>query len=222
METKICRKCNIEQPISEYRVETRNTIKKGVVSYHRKDCKTCEKEYMRNRYKSDPEHIIEIVRRHARKYPDRTKERLAKWQKSHREHCLNYSRNYNEANREKRQAYHEANREKRKAYNREYARNHPHGVQEKQARRRARKSKVSFDARVSRKKVIERDNSTCYLCKKILERTEIVFDHVLPIARGGAHSFENLKVSCALCNARKGAKTLEEYYSYCVENHIPL
>lgn len=37
------------------------------------------------------------------------------------------------------------------------------------------------------------------------------FDHVIPLARGGSHSFENLVPACAQCNRSKHAKTPEEW-----------
>jgi 5-methylcytosine-specific restriction endonuclease McrA len=41
---------------------------------------------------------------------------------------------------------------------------------------------------VNRRKIIERDNSTCYMCHRKLGYVEVVLDHVIPITRGGPHS----------------------------------
>ncbi|KAK4405014.1 hypothetical protein Sango_0870000 [Sesamum angolense] len=38
----------------------------------------------------------------------------------------------------------------------------------------------------------------------------LTIDHVLPIARGGKWTWENLVAACAKCNSKKGQKTLEE------------
>jgi 5-methylcytosine-specific restriction endonuclease McrA len=63
---------------------------------------------------------------------------------------------------------------------------------------------------VSRRRVIERDGSTCYMCGRKLGYSEIVLDHVIPLCRGGSHSEDNLKVACSPCNRRKGIKLLAE------------
>ena len=40
-----------------------------------------------------------------------------------------------------------------------------------------------------------------------------VLDHVIPLARGGSHTIDNLLPACEKCNFSKGSKTLEEWFS---------
>ncbi len=54
--------------------------------------------------------------------------------------------------------------------------------------------------------VVQRDNSTCYMCQRILMPHQVQFDHIVPLSRGGEHSEKNLRVACAICNNRKGNK----------------
>ena len=61
-----------------------------------------------------------------------------------------------------------------------------------------------------RAKVIARDDSTCYLCKRRLEYDEITIDHVTPTIRGGTDAIENLKVACSNCNSVKGNRLVSE------------
>lgn len=49
----------------------------------------------------------------------------------------------------------------------------------------------------------------CYLCGQPLAGP-IEVDHVVPLARGGAHQFSNLMPTHACCNNQKGARLLEE------------
>jgi 5-methylcytosine-specific restriction endonuclease McrA len=50
----------------------------------------------------------------------------------------------------------------------------------------------------------------CYLCGKTTGRKNRHVDHVVPIARGGTHSIENLAMMCSDCNTKKGAKMPQE------------
>lgn len=59
--------------------------------------------------------------------------------------------------------------------------------------------------RIRRDVVIEREGKKCYLCGKELADDEITLDHVIPLAHGGSHTEDNLKVACRSCNASKGA-----------------
>lgn len=53
-----------------------------------------------------------------------------------------------------------------------------------------------------RREVFRRDGGHCVSCGS----TELLqFDHVIPIAMGGASTVENLQVLCARCNREKGA-----------------
>ncbi|XP_073288279.1 uncharacterized protein [Primulina huaijiensis] len=60
---------------------------------------------------------------------------------------------------------------------------------------------------LSRKNILSRDNFMCQYCDSA---ENLTIDHVLPIARGGEWTWENLVTACAKCNSKKGQKTLEE------------
>lgn len=47
-----------------------------------------------------------------------------------------------------------------------------------------------------------RDGGQCRHCGS---QAELQFDHVIPVALGGATSAENLQILCGTCNRRKGA-----------------
>ncbi len=50
-----------------------------------------------------------------------------------------------------------------------------------------------------------RDEFCCQYCGG---KGDLTFDHVVPRARGGITSWENVVAACARCNLRKGSKSL--------------
>jgi 5-methylcytosine-specific restriction endonuclease McrA len=44
----------------------------------------------------------------------------------------------------------------------------------------------------------------CHLCGLPVGARERHWDHVVPLSKGGAHSMDNIRVSHAVCNQRKG------------------
>jgi 5-methylcytosine-specific restriction endonuclease McrA len=55
-----------------------------------------------------------------------------------------------------------------------------------------------------------RDEGTCQLCKQPCSKAEWSIDHIIPLSRGGEHSYENTQLAHRSCNSRKGNKILEE------------
>ena len=80
-------------------------------------------------------------------------------------------------------------------------------------RERCRKYGVYYDPSVSREKVIERDNGICQICGikcnpndlgwGTLGATFPTVDHIIPLAKGGTHTWDNVQCACALCNSNK-------------------
>ncbi|NDV00806.1 HNH endonuclease [Pseudoroseicyclus tamaricis] len=52
-----------------------------------------------------------------------------------------------------------------------------------------------------------RDEFRCQYCGS---RGDLTFDHVVPRARGGVTSWENVVAACGSCNLRKGSKSLRQ------------
>lgn len=52
-------------------------------------------------------------------------------------------------------------------------------------------------------RLIKRDEAVCRTCGSTKDLT---VDHVIPLARGGSISIDNLQILCRKCNQKKGAK----------------
>lgn len=63
---------------------------------------------------------------------------------------------------------------------------------------------------VSRKGIMLRDGATCQYCGSKAPAIELTLDHVMPRARGGQSTWENLVASCKRCNNRKRDRTPAE------------
>lgn len=58
-------------------------------------------------------------------------------------------------------------------------------------------------------KVVRRDGQICQKCHKAVPDNEVEFDHIIPFARGGPTTAENLRLVHRNCNRTKGASLVE-------------
>jgi len=68
--------------------------------------------------------------------------------------------------------------------------------------RRAAPGRRETVPRELRQAVFERDGGRCVECQATFD---LQFDHVIPVAMGGATSRQNLQLLCGVCNRAKGA-----------------
>ncbi len=108
-----------------------------------------------------------------------------------------------------RKFYYRTHLEKEKAYAKSYINPNPLHVKESCARKRYRKRGIVVDP-IDYSVILKREGMVCHICKGEVFRPDLVFDHIIPIAKGGAHSYENISVSHYVCNRKKHAKILCE------------
>lgn len=75
-----------------------------------------------------------------------------------------------------------------------------------QARKDARQHKRKQISQSLRRKVFEAKGENCTYCGIGPIRG---LDHIVPVARGGENTFDNLAPCCDSCNSKKHMKTLE-------------
>ena len=62
----------------------------------------------------------------------------------------------------------------------------------------------------SRKNVLIRDRHRCQYCRREFPTALLTLDHVVPLSRGGATTWENVVTACKKCNNRKGNRLVSE------------
>lgn len=80
-------------------------------------------------------------------------------------------------------------------------------------RKRCRKYGVYYDPAVTRRKVFERDNYVCQICGKPTDPSDREWgtigplyptvDHIIALANGGTHTWDNVQCAHAICNSYK-------------------
>ena len=64
--------------------------------------------------------------------------------------------------------------------------------------------------RFSRANIYARDSHRCQYCARAFPPADLTYDHVIPVARGGQKTWENIVTCCVRCNREKGDRTPEE------------
>ena len=109
---------------------------------------------------------------------------------------------------------------KRKAMNRLCKKNKKiRGIKDNH-RHRAKKYGCEYDPSVTLEKLIERDGLRCKICGEMCDPDDHTWseytgpmspsiDHIIPMAKGGGHEWDNVQIAHVICNSNKGDR-LEE------------
>ena len=91
-------------------------------------------------------------------------------------------------------------------------------------RRKARKLKTVVEKGISKNALKKRFGTKCYYCEKEMDfsvgvgrkfnKDMATIEHLIPLARGGEHTWENTVLACRHCNISKNAKTIEEFEEF--------
>jgi len=159
---------------------------------------------------------------------------LTSWYEENRGKALDYAKDYREENHElvleRTRKWKAANKEKVAAYNREYRQKNRKQVQSYQREyrrenpdfhraanhRRRSKQKEAFVENVQHTVVFDRDNWICQGCgiecpkeANYPAKDSATLDHIIPLSKGGEHSYANTQLLCLSCNSTKGNRELE-------------
>lgn len=82
---------------------------------------------------------------------------------------------------------------------------------------RARKYGVTYDTSITLKKLVDRKGLRCAICGGMCDWNDHSWskysgplypsiDHIIPMSKGGSHTWDNVQVAHIICNSRKGDK----------------
>lgn len=102
--------------------------------------------------------------------------------------------------------YSQTHREERRAYFRKF----PDIARNNARIRRARKRNAPYVEKVELQVVYERDKAICTLCHMKVVRSAASIDHVIPLSKGGEHSYRNCVLAHRRCNSSKGNRPVPQ------------
>lgn len=150
----------------------------------------------------NPEKIKEYWAKNRARHAQRRLEILKKWRSENKAHLQKYSVEYRTKNATQ-------VKEKRRQYEIRFSERVRANKHTRRTRILGLGSKIDPEY-VKFLKIVQ--GMKCNYCGQHMDKYQI--DHIVPIARGGDNSNENLQLLCAPCNRQKGAKTDIEYREY--------
>ena len=86
-------------------------------------------------------------------------------------------------------------------------------------RRHKLKENGHIDYSITLEKLIQRDDGICALCGSVVNRDDYIMDgdtyivnsgypsidHIVPVSKGGTHTWDNVQLAHMICNSKKGA-----------------
>lgn len=156
-------------------------------------------------YAKKRDHILARERKRNRAKPaDVKRAYLKQWYEKHKDR-----------ERAKHREYAMCNRAAAKRRLKTFAIRHPERIQAEQMRRRAKLLGAQVGDQLAIREWIRvirsKPSFKCYYCERPTPRAELNIDHVIPLARGGLHTCENMAASCSACNFSKNSRLPSEW-----------
>ena len=187
METKVCTKCGIEKPLTEYNRKTSSSEDR-----RRPECKSCQAAARHVYWLRNRDRVLAARRPRMRESWRASYARNREARK--RAARERYARNRERAAKTSR-AWWRANRDRARLYR-----------TERQARKRGA---LVNDFNVAQwHALVESFGQCCAYCG---EQGKLTLDHVVPLSRGGDHTLTNILPACSTCNSRKRDLTALEF-----------
>lgn len=196
----------------EYRKENYNEcLKKEKESRHRnkENIKICNRKYRENNKEEEKQ-------RH-RKYQKENKEKLSEYHKKRysekKEHILKACKAYRQCNKNKKREWNEnyKNTEKSKI-------SRANSIGKRRFLKKINNDKtipinIEYPLTKELQELLDNQGGKCFYCRCDINENRHL-DHYVPLAKGGAHSINNVVWSCPSCNMSKGSKMPDEFITH--------
>lgn len=133
------------------------------------------------------------------------------WRQANRGRIAASNRSYYEQRREseakRSRQYQAEHTTERRAYTQRYRKEHPDWTRAVRTKWKvlARNRSANAERELVRLDVVyERDGGACHICHCPVARTDATLDHLIPVADGGPHTYQNVALAHRSCNARRG------------------
>lgn len=200
--SKVCCTCRVEKVLEEFnRDRTRSDGRYG-------QCRMCASATKKAEYRANPQKANDRARQWRQANPDRSTRKAIEWSRRNPERRKAIANKY-AANKYRENI--ELSRAKgRASERRKWATDYDGMILKARNSRAVRRSRqrLAKVERVSYRRIMMRDRMRCHICKKRVRKADLQFDHVIPLARGGAHSEKNIAVAHKKCNLSKNANVL--------------
>jgi 5-methylcytosine-specific restriction endonuclease McrA len=199
-------------PSKEYYEEHKERLKLQRREYYANH-KEQENKYSQQ-YKIDhAEELKEYDRLNYQKNKESEKKRSREYRAKHRDRYLELNRKWHLENKDKERAYEEKTKEKRVIQKKIWKEKNPdkmkiYSINNNAKRRDLTGGNVYVGVKIIRS-LWDKQEGKCFYCLKELDKYHV--DHYVPLARGGKHEEENLRLACPLCNHKKHAKMPEDF-----------
>jgi 5-methylcytosine-specific restriction endonuclease McrA len=142
---------------------------------------------------------------------DYHRESARRWYAENTERSRENVRRWREENHEHLRRWCAENHRRLRENSRRWSAENPEVRREGARRRRARKRNATIGdiPRDAEQQLFDFQGGRCAYCHEPL--TDYHVDHLIPLARGGAHAWENLVLACPPCNQSKNDKLVEEW-----------
>lgn len=208
--SKQCTKCAQTLPIENFPRDNQKP------DGHKPRCKPCIRAQSRGYYALNRAVILERQRESYAVSPERQRTYHQEWYSKNKDEKLAKNRLWKAENREayaeQQKLYVERNRGASNQRRREWAKRNPEKraalMRHHNATRRAATKSGASPATVER--WLSGQAQVCFYCGSCCAGA-FEIDHFIPLARGGPHEVENLRVACRPCNRRKSSRDPHEF-----------
>lgn len=205
-----CGDCHAEKPPTDF---SRNSSRKDGLS---SICKPCDRLRSRKWHAANPERARVLVEKWARENPERTREIKRQWKARNPTSNIEWVQANPERRREIQKKYNDAHRDeinrlarerrddRRRASARAWNQRNKDKIAQAAYLRRARLRDAGIVEAVDVVLLAQRDRNRCGICGKSVLLAERTIDHIVPVSKGGEHSYANTQLAHSRCNSARG------------------